>query len=102
MGVLPVHLELDAVLEIVENAAVHIKTDEPAVEAGTAVGAFLVTVLVTADDIAAELRHAGETGLLVAVCRLFIFLCGRRKACKEQERRGKGEDSFHKRIRFMR
>ena len=64
-----VGLELDAILEVVEDAAIHIQTDEPAVEPGAAVCTIKVTVLVTSDDVAAHLGHAGKAGLFVTVFR---------------------------------
>ena len=94
MGLLAVGLELDAVLEIVVDAAVHVQTDEPAVETGAAVRAFEVAVLVTADDVAAHLGRTHETGLLVAVFRLFTIL----RECStegEQKAREGNQDSFH-------
>ena len=69
-----IDLELDAVFEVIENAAVHIQTDQAAVEAGAAMGAFLVAVLVAADDVGAKLGLAHEIGHLVAVFGFLVLL----------------------------
>ena len=94
-----VGLELDAVLEVIEDAAVDIQTDEPAVEPGAAVGAFKVAVLVGADDVAAHLGRAHESGLLVTVFGRLAFLGGSGEAGPEKgQRRQRCKESFHIRL----
>ena len=67
-------LELNAILEIIEDAAVHVHTDQAAVEAGAAVGAFLVAVLIASDDVGAKLGLAHEIGHFVAVLGFLVLL----------------------------
>ena len=95
MGAGTVGLELDTVFEVIEDAAVHIQTDEPAVEPGTAVGAFLVAVLVSADDVAAHLGLADKVGNLIAVLRLLVLLCESGKPERERKGRRQGDNLFH-------
>ena len=78
-----VGLELDAILEVIEDTAVHIQTDESAGETGTAVGTFLVTVLVSADNVAAHFGSAHETGLIDPKFGSLRFLRGGNATAKQ-------------------